>query len=64
MKIIDNTWLCELDSCIYPDYIRKYFNCKECKHCIDGIYYVEKEAEEMLKEEPYYLVGDEIKRIE
>jgi hypothetical protein len=55
MKIIDNAWLCELDSCIYPDYVRKYFNCKECKHCIDGIYYAEKEAEEMLKEEPYYL---------
>ena len=59
MKIIDNAWLCELDSCVSTEK-----DCFTCGHCIDGIYYVEKEAEEMLKEEPYYIVGDEIKRIE
>ena len=52
MKIIDNQWLCELDNCVY-NYV-----CKDCKHCIDGLYYDELEAEAMLKEEPYYLDGD------
>ena len=59
MKIIDNSWLCELDSCISAEK-----DCFNCGHCIDGIYYAEKETEKMLKDEPYYLVGDEIKRIE
>lgn len=65
MKIVNNTLLCELDNCIYPDYIRKYFCKEECKHCIDSLYYAELEAEAMLREEPYYIDGDgNIKKIE
>ena len=58
MKIIDNKLLCELNNCIYPDYIRKYICNEECKHCIDSILYAEAEAEAMLKEDPYYIDGD------
>lgn len=65
MKIVNNEWLCELDNCIYPDYIRKYFKCKDCGHCIDGTYFAELEAEAMLREDPYYIDGDgNIKKIE
>ena len=57
MKIIDNLWLCELDTCVSTEK-----DCFHCGHCIDGIYYVEKEAEAMLKEDPYYIDGDGIIR--
>ena len=57
MKIIDDVWLCELDSCVSAEK-----DCFICGHCIDGIYYAEKEAEEMLKAEPFYIDGDGIIR--
>ena len=64
MKIIDNKLLCELDNCVYPDYIRKYICKEECKYCIDSILYAEAEAEAMLRENPEYIDGDgNIKKI-
>ena len=60
MKIVNNEWLCELDNCVYT-----VCDCKDCGHCIDGLYYAELEAEAMLREDPYYIDGDgNIKKIE
>lgn len=53
MKIVNNEWLCEFDKCVCPA-----CNCKDCEHCIDGLYYAELETEIMLKENPEYIDGD------
>lgn len=57
MKIIDNLWLCELDTCVSTEK-----DCFHCGHCIDSILYAEAEAEAMLKEDPFYIDGDGIIR--
>lgn len=59
LRLVDNEWICELDNCVI-----ELQDCLNCPHCIDGLYYALKDAEEMLRENPYYIYNGEVHKID